>query len=486
MRRVIVCPQSAAAEAGAQVLREGGSAVDAAVTAAFVQGVVDPHMCGIGGGGVMNVRLAAGRRTEVIEFYPRAGGRTRPDQWADLFERESEDGYGYVLRGRVNDVGYQSVAVPGTVRGLATALERHGTIPWRRALEPAVEIARAGVAVSPSMRDHWVKDLGPDYVQGLERLKVTPASERIYLPDGRLPAIGQVLDFSDLARTLERLAGAGADDFYRGEIAAAIADDFQANGGHITAEDLAGFEARVLEPLRGRYRHLDLHVPPAPGGGPTLLKMLQVLEASSPPSPADLVRAMEAAVADRALQETATTTHLCVLDGQGNAVSLTHTNAAWSGVVTPGLGFNYNDYMNCFDPRPGQPASIAPGRTRVSMMCPTMGFDGDRLAMVIGAPGATRIVTGILHTIVNIVDHGMSPVEAVSAPRYDFQQGIVSMEGRVTREVESELSGLGHRMVRRPYNYDSYFARTQVIWMAEADTAPVGASDPRGDGGAVV
>ena len=501
---MIVCPQLPAAEAGLVVLRAGGNAVDAAVTAAFVQGVVDPHMNGIGGCGVMSVYTARTGQVEIIEFYARAGSLVTADQWEGLLERESADGYGYVLRGRVNEIGYQSVGVPGTVRGLATALERHGTIDWRRALEPAIELASTGVPVTAYMRDHWTRDVGPDFTPGLERLRVTPASEAIFLPEGRIPALGEVLDFSDLAMTLRRLAAAGADDFYRGEIAQAIAADFAANGGHITAADLAGYEAVIAEPVRGSYRDLDLFAPGPPGGGATLIQMLNFLELAGS-GPADLVRAMGFAFADRdsvlgdprfqelpvgqlldksyamARHESPTTTHMCVLDEAGNAVSLTHTLGAWSGVVTPGLGFNYNDYMNCFDPRPGRPNSIAPGKTRVSMMSPTIGLSGGQLRIVVGAPGATRIVTGILQTIVNLVDRGMHPFEAVAAPRLDFQGRQIVLEGRVPHSVEAELRALGHPVVRRPANYDSYFARPQVIWIE--DGVAVGASDPRGDGG---
>jgi len=164
-------------------------------------------------------------------------------------------------------------------------------------------------------------------------------------------------------------------------------------------------------------------------------------------------------------------------------VSLTHTLGSASGVVTPGLGFGYNDYMNCFDPRPGRPNSVLPGKTRVTMMTPTMAFDHGKLRVCIGAPGGTKIVTGILQVLVNILDHDMTPMEAVSAPRVDFQGDVVQAEGRIPRVVCDGLERLGYRVNRRTLNYDSYFSRPQAI-VAERDGYLSGASDPRKDGGA--
>jgi gamma-glutamyltranspeptidase/glutathione hydrolase len=187
-----------------------------------------------------------------------------------------------------------------------------------------------------------------------------------------------------------------------------------------------------------------------------------------------------AAAAARA-HDRSDTTHVCVVDDAGAAVSLTHTLGSASGVVTPGLGFGYNDYMNCFDPRPGRPNSIRPGKTRMTMMTPTMVFDGDKLRLCVGAPGGTKIVTGILQTIVNVLDHGMTPVEAVSAPRVDYQGDVVQAEARIPVAVTDGLSALGYDVSRRTLNYDSYFSRPQVI--VSVDDRLEGASDPRKDGG---
>jgi gamma-glutamyltranspeptidase/glutathione hydrolase len=520
---IIVCPQPQAAEIGLEVLRRGGNAVDAAVTCAFVQGVIDPQMCGIGGCGVMLVHSVTGGDA-LLEFYATAGSRTSEEQWERLFIREAADRYGYVLDGWVNDVGYQSVGVPGTVAGLHEALTRFGSITWEQAIEPAIPLARDGFPVTGFMHGYWTTDYGPDVVPNHLRIQATLEAKSIYTHDGALYAIGERMVQADYARTLERLARGGADTFYKGELAEEIAADFEANGGFITKDDLASYAVNVTEPLRGTYRGREVVAAGPPAGGLTLLQMLNFLEGFDlrahgwPSSEAArvLVEAMAWAMADRELHladpkfvdiptgaladklyaakarevvaagarahDRPDTTHVCVVDDAGNAVSLTHTLGSSSGVVTPGLGFGYNNYMNCFDPRPGRPNSVRPGKTRMTMMTPTFVFEKGRLRVVLGAPGGTKIVTAILQVLVNVLDHQMSPVEAVSAPRIDFQGDVVQAEARIPLIVCEQLEKRGYKVNRRTLNYDSYFARPQLI-VAEADGFLHGASDPRKDGG---
>ena len=521
---IIVCPQPMAAEIGLEVMRRGGNAVDAAVTCAFVQGVIDPQMCGIGGCGVMLVHSAK-EGDVLLEFYATAGARAREDQWQDIFIREAADRYGYVLDGFVNDVGYQSVAVPGTVAGLHEALTRFGTISWEQAIEPAIPIARDGFPVTGYMHGYWTTDYGPDVVPNRRRIQATAEAKAIYTHDGELYSIGELMVQKDYATTLARLAHEGPDVFYKGEIADQMAADFAANGGFVTKADLEGYRVNVTEPLRGTYRGLQVVAAGPPAGGLTLLQMLNFLEGydlgahgwPSTEAARLLVEAMAWAVADRELHiadprfidipvgaladkhyaakarevvaagerahDRPDTTQVCVVDDAGNAVSLTHTLGSASGVVTPGLGFGYNDYMNCFDPRPGRPNSVRPGKTRVTMMSPTLVFDRGKLRVCVGAPGGTKIVTGVLQVLVNVLDHAMSPVEAVSAARVDFQGDIVQAEARIPRIVCEGLEQHGYRVNRRTLNYDSYFSRPQVI-VAEPDGYLHGASDPRKDGGA--
>ena len=516
---MIVAPQPIAAEAGLAVLAEGGNAVDAAIACAFVQAVVDPQMCGIGGCGAMVFHSAAERRTTVLEFYARAGSKVTPGMWENLLIRESADRYGYVLEGAVNDAGYQAVGVPGTVAGLAEAHARFGSKPWARLLEPAIAQARDGFEVTGNLWGAWTGWDGPDTVPMRKRMRWTAESARIYTRGDELYQPGERIVCADYARTLERLAAEGGQDFYRGEIAARIAADFEANGGHITAGDLAGYRVRVAEPVRGAYRGLGVEAAGPPGGGMTLIQMLNYLEGfdlasagwPSVEAARRLAEAMKWAFGDRdrhladpefaaipveeltAKQYAAAardahdagTTQVCVIDHQGNAVSMTHTLGSSSGVVTPGLGFTYNNYQNCFDPRPGRPNSLAPGKTRVTMMVPALGFRDGGLAIAIGAPGGTKIVTGVLQTLVNLVDHRMDPVAAVSAPRVDYNGDTVEAEHRVPESVLRGLRELGYPTHRRPLSYDSYFSRVQVITRS-ADGQLAGASDPRKDGGAAL
>lgn len=515
---MIVCPQPAAAEAGLAVLAEGGNAIDAAVTTAFCQGVLDPQMCGIGGSGMMLIHRAGTDHPECIEFHARAGEGVRADQWENLLIRESADRYGYVLEGAVNDVGYQSVGVPGTVAGLDLALRRHGTISWADALKPAIRIAREGFAVHGALSNTWLREPSPDAVAMSLRIRNTPAAAALYTRDGRPLPVGAKLVQEDYATTLQTLAAEGAESFYRGVIGERIAADFAAHGGFISQADLAGYEADVTRPLEGLYRGLRIVVPGPPAGGMTLLQMLNFLERfdlAALPWPSveaaqlrieamrwafgdrdshladprfksvpteDLLAKEYAQAAGARIHDSPTTTHISVVDEAGNAVSATHTLGISSGVVTPGLGFSYNNYLNCFDPRPGRVNSLEPGKTRTTMMVPTLVFDSQGLRAVAGAPGGTKIVGAVLQAVLNLVDHGMTPVEAVSAPRIDCQGEVVEIEGRIPERVARGLRERGAIVHRRPYNYDSYFAQVQLI-ARTADGSLRGASDPRRDGG---
>ncbi len=529
MTGIVVAPQVEAAEQAVAVLRGGGNAVDAAVTGAFVQGVIDPQMCGIGGGGVMVVHDAQAGTNVVLEFFPRAGSLVRDDQWVHAFRRPAAHPYGYVLDGALNDVGYQSIGVPGTVRGLYEALARFGTISWERAIAPAIAIASRGFPVSSFMREDWEFNTGPDVVPHARRLQATPEARRIFTRRGSLYRVGELMVLEDYARTLREIAAGGPDAFYRGQLAKTMVADFEANGASITAEDLALYKVDCNTPVEGTYRGTRIVAPGPPAGGVALIQLMNYLEGCDLrgrawPStteaalradamawvfaeqqrhmmdprfgPVPLDEMIDKDRAARARRERGagerparkpyadapTTTQLSVGDDAGNAVSLTHTLGTWSGVVTPTLGFGYNNYLSAFDPRPGRRNSLAPGKTRVTMMSPTLTFDGDRLSGLIGGVGGNKILTGVGQCLVNLLEHGMSPVESVSAARVHCDGGSVHLERRIPSYVQDGLERLGYGTNRHPLSYDIFFALVQVVAFDQYASAR-GASDPRGDGG---
>lgn len=495
MPGMIVAPQPMAVEEGAKILMQGGNGVDAAVTCALVQSVVSPQMCGIGGYAILTLSLAAGRSGAVdprlvsIDAPALAGSRVVPDMWEKSVIRPNPDGWGYFIRDKVNDAGYQSICVPGTVRALATMLERWGTISWSQAIAPAARIAEEGFVVDAHLAAGWKS--GPAYPEAsslLDYIEANPEARRIYLhPDGTFYAPGEVLRNPDYARTLLELAERGPDDFYHGELARQISEDLSAHGSFVTADDLANYQMWEPDPVVGTYRGLTVFTSPPPHGGPTLLAILNILEGydlgamehNSPGYIYLLSMAMKAAFADRnrylgdpewvqvplewmiskeraaewrrridaeqdivvsfAPAEPPDTTHVSVADAQSNCVSLTHSLGSSSGVITPGLGFMYNNSMVNFHPWTGHPNSIAPHKSRTTGMTPTIVYRNGKPILVIGAPGATRIITSIVQVICNVVDLGMSASDAVLAPRFDCEGDLIRCQARIPEYVCAEV-----------------------------------------------
>jgi gamma-glutamyltranspeptidase/glutathione hydrolase len=330
-----------------------------------------------------------------------------------------------------------------------------------------------------------------------------------------------------MANTLEGLARSGARDFYAGDLANAIARELERGGGYVTLDDLRNYEVRLSEPIEGTFRGLTVRSAAPPASGITCVQMLQALNHFPALQPEDprtyvlLASAMHEAFAARlravadpdfvdvpiaelvsanwAEQAAARirsrvrspapagvggegTTHVSTYDADGNAVALTHTLGIFSGVIVPGTGVALNSGMDLFDPIPGGPNSIQPGKARVSGMAPTIVFDGRRPAIVSGAPGTNAIVTSVLQVIVGLVDGGLTPVEAVSAPRVHCEGGPVFVEGRVSRAGREALSEAGFDLRLMPMNYVPGFGRNQVIGI-DARGQFRGASDPRRDGG---
>ena len=535
MRGVIAAPQPLAVEAGADILRRGGNAVDAALACAFVQGVVDPQMCGLGGGGVMLLYDARRRETVELAFYAPAPLAAAADMFQPLIVERVRWG-GWRLRNRENDVGYRSICVPTFVKAADLAARRFGTLPWAELLAPAIDIAAAGAPVYHHVHDRWLRP-APGFADSLERHTATAAAAHLYTAAGRMRAPGERMPTTDLARTLRRLADHGARDFYEGEIARAIVADMERNGGLVSAKDLQECAAVVREPLWGRYRDLRIAAPAPPGGGLALLLALSLLEPflATPPEhngvehaqclaeclklglaawkarsgdprfvsedPAALLDAGSVAALrshihdERALSlagigaalvpDTRDTTQVCVIDAQGNALAMTHTLGLGSGVVTQGLGFMYNNAMMLFDPNPGQPNSIAPGRIRQHATASSIAFNGDAPLFAVGAPGGHGIISGVVQTISNLVDFGMTPVEAVSAPRLHCEDDMVELEARFLSAVVAGLEARGHVVRRSVFSYDYASGRPYIARRSRDGGRLDGAADPRGGGMAI-
>jgi len=528
MNGVVVAPQPRAAEVGAEILRSGGNAFDAAVAAAFVQAATDPFMCGIGGVGVAQIFDAASGENLVLDFVGRVGSRARADQWTKLARRTAE-GKTYV-EGWHNYLGYQAILIPGTAAGLA-AIHARGRMPWRDLVQPAIRILREGFPLYQYITEYFFEThqypVGENYPTFDAYVHATDAMARLWLrDDGAVRRVGDHLTNPDYAAVLECIADEGADTFYRGTIAARMMADFTAHDALITAADLAACTAIVRAPVQTDYRGVTVSTSPL--GGATVLQILNILEgypvADYGHNSAEylhlLASAMQLAFSERdqmsgegdesALNELVSkqhaaelraringasipsteaaavpgTTHLSVADRDGNAVAVTHTLSMGSGVVTPGLGFQYNNGMCTFDPLPGKPRSIAPGKPRVTPMAPTIVFRDGRPEIILGSPGSNAIVNAIAQVIVNRLDFGMTPLAAVSAPRIHCEGGPILTETRLPVATGRALEARGHRLKPRPFAYDSLQGRIQLIVAEHGDW--IGASDPRRDGGAAM
>lgn len=514
------------------MFREGGNAVDAAVAAAFAQCVLDPLNCSIGGFGVAQVRPAGAPTAAVISFHGRAPLRARPD----MFEPLGDNGRAplaagtFRVTGDKNQIGYLAPTVPGTLRGLATLLERHDRLPLGAVLAPAIAIARNGWVVSADHWAAWTRRPPAARLDNRTRLCATPAAAAIFTRDGALYEIGQRIVNPDYARTLTELAATGADSFYEGAIADAIAADFAANGGIIGRDDLTGYALGDEPLLTGTFHDYHVTSAPPPAGGLVLLELLNLLEGfdltalghNTPAYVHVVTECMRTAFADmeqylgdpefapvpveRLLSKEyadeqrssvvprragavpvhdssgGDTTQVRAVDAAGTCVSITHSLGAASGVVTPGLGFIYNGQMHRFDPVPGRANSIAPGKRRVTGMAPTIVWKGERPVAVLGAAGGNSIINGVLQTILNRVVFGMDALAAVSAPRFHCEGGLISLEGRFPQATAQSLSQWGHEVALLPYSYERMLsAAVQAVFLYGSDAQ--GGADPRTGGG---
>jgi gamma-glutamyltranspeptidase/glutathione hydrolase len=525
---MVSAPQPEAVEAGLDVLNGGGNVVDAAIAAALVQTAVDPQMCGIAGFGSCHVRLADGTHT-LIDFHGRAPLATRPDMWEHLIEGECDDGFGFMLKGQVNEVGYQCMTTPMTIKAFDEVLNRFGTHTLAKALEPAISYCEEGFIVRPHVSNFWNTPSIAGRMARYRGMTEDPAVAKIYTKDGStLYGIGETVRNPDMGRTYRRIADKGVEDFYEGEIARQITDDMAANGGLITMDDLAACKTVETEPLWITYRGHRIATNQPPGGGLVIAVMLNILQQfdlagmghNSPDYIATVSEAMKiatfekdarmgdpafvdipfqellsegyaAACAERIRRgekqeivrlnsgaDPKETTHICVADNQGNCVTMTHSLGSSGGVVTEGLGFMYNNCMMVFDPRPGRAGSLVPGKARFTALSPTIVFKGNEPFLLVGAPGGTTITMGNLQAILNVVDFGMDAQQAVHAPRFTTTSNTIELTNRILRSTERDLQARGYPTHRHGYSYMMPTVHTIRMQDGKLD----GGADPSGDG----
>jgi len=531
MDAMISAAQPEAAEAGAVVLERGGNAIDAAVACAFVQGVVDPLMAGLGGFGTMQIYMPKRDIHVAIDFSARAPLAVTPTMWLSKLRGLAPDGFAFLLENDLNEIGYQSIGTPGTLKGMSEALDAYGSISLADALAPAIEVAQRGYMVRPYAYYHWTLDQKDEgRVDSIHKLRFSETGRRLFFRDGEVKRPGDSIVNPELATTMERIARGGPELFYEGELAEEMIDDIRAQGGILTLDDFKTFDTTKSEPVWGDYRGQRIASSTPPAGGCGLIQLLHILEnfdlrslrhnsvehitllaeamrwttidrdqylgdpafvdvpierflsKSRAAEIAENIRSGERAVIERGvtreLKESQDTTQVNVVDKEGNAVSITHTIGNPSGVISPGLGFMYNGCMVRFDPRPGKAGSLAPRKTRTNSQSPTMVFKDDRLHLVLGAPGGIHIMPTVAQGIMNVIDFDMPILDAVIAPRISATSNVIEVSNRIQHRVTAALERNGYRTKRTYLNYA--FAALHAIQCS--DGRVTGGADPQRDG----
>jgi gamma-glutamyltranspeptidase / glutathione hydrolase len=498
MRGVVAAGHPLTAEAGASVLREGGNAVDAAVAATLASFAVESPLTGFGAGGHMMVHGVG--ETTLIDFFVAAPGLDGVERGVELvpvpvrFDAETVQTF---------YVGPASCGVPGTAAGLGHALERFGSMPLSALVGPGVRLAREGAPVN-RQQAYILEILAPihEHMAGTREL---------YAPGGRRLGEGDVFVFPELAETLERYAEAGAAIFYRGEIARAIADFVVGHGGYIGPGDLASYEPVERKPVDTVFRGTEVLTNPPPSSGGILISYgLGLLERLGPRSgPEQLVAAMEAANSrrDLAFAESlyeegmeagfldpigldlaaadllGSTTHISVLDADGNCASVTCSNGSGSGVLVPGTGVILNNMLGEEDLNPAGFHLIAPGRRVPSMMAPTVVLRDGEIVLALGSAGSNRIRSAILQTVARAVEQGFPVDAAIEAPRLHFEQGVVQAEPGIDEDALRRIEARGVAVMRRPA-INLFFGGVQAVARDPRTGELSGGGDPR-RGGAV-
>jgi gamma-glutamyltranspeptidase / glutathione hydrolase len=478
MRGAVAAGHPLTAEAGAAVLAEGGSAVDACIAAAFVSWVAESTLTGPGAGGFMLVHRARDCTTRVLDHFVTVPGLGLGRR--QVAEMESVDVAFTPESSQAFRIGAASCAVPGAAAGLGEAHRLFGTLPWATLLEPAISHAREGVVMTKSQAYlHAILDL---------ILRHTSEGRAIYGRNGDRLVAGDRLVMTDLAGTLERLAEHGADDLYRGELARALVAHLREGGGAITERDLAVYRVVRRRPVRARFRGLEFESNPPPSAGGVLIglgvRLFDRLGPAGPPGSAEAIaqlveimreqdhardiafarglyrgglagrllepRAVEAEVRrlrGRLPQVVSGTTHISVVDGKGNAASLTASTGSGSGVVVPGTGIQLNNMLGEFD-LAATGRVPKPGVRFTSGMAPSLVLRDRRPRLVVGSAGSLRLRGAIFQIMVNAVAHGMGVQEAIDRPRVHLDGEDVHCEGGNDPDELARLEEWGYPLVR--------------------------------------
>jgi gamma-glutamyltranspeptidase/glutathione hydrolase len=530
---MVVSTNRIASEVGVQILKKGGNAVDAAVATGFALAVVNPGAGNIGGGGFMVIYTADGN-CQTIDYREKAPKAVNPKMYLDEKGNLIEDS---------NHKGYLAVGVPGTVAGFILALEKFGTMPLKEIIQPAIALAEKGFPLSQS------------HVQGYKRLekefkKYPGSAKKFFKPDGSYYQLGVLWIQKDLAATLKRISRDGINGFYGGKTAEIFEREMKANGGLITKEDLSEYRAIIRESIKNSYRGYQIYsMAPPSSGGITLSIMLNILEGfdlnelghNSAQYVHLLTEAMRRAYSNRAQYlgdpvfnsdmpvtqliskdhaatlrqtidlekasksnpddfawgiESEETTHFCVVDKEGNAVSNTFTLEYFYGsrIVLNGAGFLLNNEMGDFNPWPGhtdtteligtEPNLIQPGKRMLSSMTPTIVVKDGKPFMLIGSPGGRTIINTVLQCILNVIDFDMNIFEAIDAPRFHHQwlPDVIRLEKwGITGDTIDRLKDMGHRI-----KWYRTQGRAMGIIINHDIGLRMGASDPRSPNGGAV
>lgn len=525
---MVVSSEPLASEAGLEMLRAGGNAVDAAVATGFALAVTHPAAGNIGGGGFMLIRRASGESV-VVDYREQAPAAASRDMYLDAKGEANLE---------ASTVGPLAVGVPGTVAGLALAEQKNGKLGLARVLEPAIRLAEQGFPVSYSFSE--------TLREASELLSKFPESRRIFLRDGRPYEPGEIFKQPDLARTLREIARRGPKGFYTGRVARAIVATMEKHHGLMKLLDLEQYQAKLRPPLVGHFRGYEiLTVPPPSSGGVGLIEMLNVLEPLElgPPNSFQAMRliaeTMRRAYADRAAYlgdadfvsvpvvgltnpqyaaklreaileakaqspvqpgkpqvfESGQTTNYSVVDAEGNAISNTYTlNGGYgSGVTVEGAGFLLNNEMDDFAAKPGTPNmfglvqgeanAIAPRKRPLSSMTPTIVLQDGKVRLVLGSPGGGTIVNTVLQVLLNVTVFKMDVREAVTSPRFHHQWNpdvLVLERWGFSADTLQKLREAGYKLALR-----DNIGECEAIEIDPRTGWRFGAADPRGDGKAV-